>query len=201
MRSTASTQEPSSATPTRSAQAQCSRCQATVGFAELLIFARRTICPACHGELSATLRTPAGSPNLLPHTVRPVWQNILVQLAQARITLALSRCIGYGITFAYLGPYPDYQYTFITVALVAVFAADQLTWLTFRLLDLPEDVKTFPVESLITLGSGTGIIAWQGLLPSLAEAQITTVAMGFPIFLVVILGKTASRMFVRSVKG
>lgn len=184
--------------PLRQAQGTCARCLAVVPFADLRVFAGRGLCLGCHGELVAQSRPPEPPADPSPQALRPPWQRLLIRLAQARLSLAVFRCIVYLSAFAALGPGDASSHSLFTALLVGAYAADNFTWLVFRIADLPTQLASFPVEAVLTLGSGALLISWQGLIPYSSDIQV--VAMAFPAFMVVLAGKMLIWGVVRSVE-
>jgi hypothetical protein len=178
-----------SSPPTLRAQCLCTRCQQTVPLEDIRTYAGRTVCTTCHGELIATSRPP----DLLRPSVaqslepRSIWQQLLVRIIRARISTAIFRCIAYLTAFSILGPASQPDQTLFSACLIGIFAADNFTWMVFRLMELPRALATFPIEAIITIGSGSLIISWQGMMPLTTEGD--TAAMAFPAFMITLTVK------------
>lgn len=175
-------------TPRTTAQGTCARCRTVIPFADLHVFAGRSLCPTCHGELVALSRPPDFPPGTPPLAPGPPWQRFLVRLAQARLSIAVARCSAYLAAFALMGPIDEQRGSLFMAALVGAYAADNFTWLIFRLIDLPMQIASFPVETALTIGTGALLISHHGLMPFANDGPM--VAMSFPVFLLVLAVKT-----------
>lgn len=177
--------------PWSSAQTVCARCRVRTPSSAIRIFANRRLCPACHGELVAQGRPPGFPPGTSPQALHPSWSRLLARIAQFRLVLAILRCAVYFGAFAALGPGDAGGRSVLTAFLVGAYAADNLTWLFFRLADLSIRPASFPIEALLTLGGGVLLASWQGLIPYVSDFHV--VALAFPAFLVVLAGKMLVR--------
>ncbi len=134
----------------------------------------------------AASRPPGHPPGTAPLTTRPPWQQKTIAILQARLSIAITRCVAYLGIFAACGPAEQHKGSFWLAVLMGAYAADHVSWLFFRLVDLPRQIATFPIETALTIGTGFLLVSW---MPMAGDAGM--VAMAFPAFLVVLAAKTA----------
>jgi hypothetical protein len=179
---------PTAVPPTSAERTLCAQCLQAFPVSELCQRDGRHFCAACLdrqrlANRPASLLDPS---QLSAH--QPGWRRVLDLLLAARIPFACGRVAIYLAAFTLLSPAGDTGQSVFLAFLFGIFAADNLTWLMFRTIELPEALIDYPFEVLITLGGGIAIISWQGLIPIPDDPY--AMGLAFPAFLVTIAVKT-----------